>query len=199
MTRKKAAQCIAAIKSLYSYYAKDTDPEMLVGLWTGLLAEYEDAEVSFGLSEAMRVCKVPPTPADVISQINKAREAEAPTESELWSVYLKAMRKAYGYVEDMKCTYVHEDGRSDREIARERLDRLFRDLPVELQTYIGSTAVLIEKAKQYAENDSVWEENRFRKSLPSLRERVDSAKKLERLRATLAKVGAAQERAKING
>lgn len=199
MTRKKAAQCIAAIKSLYSYYAKDADPEILVNLWTSLLSEYEDAEVSFGLAEAMKVCKVPPTPADVISQIKKAREAEAPTESELWAMYLKTMRKAYGYVEDMKCTYIHEDGRSDREIARERLDRLFSELPVELQTYIGSTAVLIEKAKQYAENDSVWEENRFRKSLPSLRERVESVKKLERLNAAMAKLKCTPERAMLNG
>ena len=197
MTTKKGAQVVAAIKGLYSYYGRDTAPDVLVGLWVALMKEYSDDEVSFGLTEAMKVCKTPPTPADVIAEIKKAQSAkDARTDGELWVAYTAAVRKAYNFTEDMRGTYVHPNGMSDREIAYLNLQNLFDGLPQEVKDYVGGLPGLMQKARQYAHSDLGYEEGRFRKSMPELRELARSREKAQRMEEYLLQ---SAERRKLNG
>lgn len=39
-TQKKIIECIASIKVVYPYYAKETDVKLLVNTWNLLLREY---------------------------------------------------------------------------------------------------------------------------------------------------------------
>ena len=41
-TEKKIAELIAAIKTIYPYYANETDVETLVNTWNLLLKDYSD-------------------------------------------------------------------------------------------------------------------------------------------------------------
>ena len=48
-SQNKIIQMIAAIKTIYSYYAKETDVEMLLKTWTMLLKDYPDNAVEVAL------------------------------------------------------------------------------------------------------------------------------------------------------
>ncbi len=63
-TEKKIAELIAAIKTIYPYYANETDVETLVNTWNLLLKDYSDNLVDLALLECLKICKTPPTPAD---------------------------------------------------------------------------------------------------------------------------------------
>jgi hypothetical protein len=82
--KKTIIKAIAAIKTVYNYFGKDTDIELLVNTWYSLLLEYTDEEVDRGLYKALKVCKYAPVPADIIEQIEGLRELKKPSETQLW-------------------------------------------------------------------------------------------------------------------
>ena len=69
-SKNKIIEMIASIKTIYPYYAKDTDVEMLVQTWTVLLKDYSDQEIQAAFYKALQTCKMPPTPADIIEKID---------------------------------------------------------------------------------------------------------------------------------
>ena len=75
-SKKTIIKSIAVIKTIYSYFGKDVDLDLLVDTWTALLSNYTDEEVDRGLFLAMRVCKYAPVPADIIEQIENYRQIE---------------------------------------------------------------------------------------------------------------------------
>ena len=91
-TQNKITEVIAAIKTLYSYYAKDTDLAVLVKTWGVLLKPYPDEVVEIALLKCFQKCKTPPTPADVIEQINLMIESTEETDEEIWGKFTKALR-----------------------------------------------------------------------------------------------------------
>ena len=69
-SQNKIIEMIAAIKTIYSYYAKDTDVQMLVKTWAVLLKNYPDDAVEVAFYKCLQTCKMPPTPADVIEKLS---------------------------------------------------------------------------------------------------------------------------------
>lgn len=187
--KAKIIQMVGAIKTLYSYYAKDVNNEQLVQLWTGLLKDYTDEEASYGLAEAMKVCTMPPTPADVIQHIEKRRDIARDTDVVVWGKLRQGLNECYrltGYFGDGQPT---SNGRTFSEIAHDKVTTLWEELPLEAQRFIGSEQEFIRKSKLDDKALSI-EENRFRKQFPTLRE---TAKHIERTAI------ATQERKLING
>ena len=66
-------KAIGAIKTIYNYFGKDTDIELLVNTWDSLLKMYSDEEVDKGVFLALQRCKYAPVPADIIEQIEGLR------------------------------------------------------------------------------------------------------------------------------
>lgn len=187
-SKAKVIQMVGAIKTLYSYYAKDTDTEQLIQLWTGLLKAYPDEEASYGLAEAMKVCTMPPTPADVISHIEKRRDLFRDTDVVIWDKLRKGMNECYrltGYFGIKE--EVSEDKTLDM-LAREKVTAIWESLPFEAQRFIGSEREFIRKSKMDEKSLQI-EEARFRKAFGELRE---SAKRSETIRI------ATEERKRIN-
>ena len=87
-SKKTIIKAIGAIKTVYSYFGKDTDIELLVDTWTALLCEYTDEEVDMGLYKALKSCKYAPVPADIIEHIERLRNKNKPCETELWALYI---------------------------------------------------------------------------------------------------------------
>lgn len=176
--RKTIIKSIAAIKTIYNYFGKDTDLELLVDTWTALLENYTDEDVSKGIFLAMRVCKFAPTPADVIEQIENFRQIEKPCEAELWAAYRKALTEVGYNLNRINYNYIDSTGVSQGEQARRAIEKIWNELPQELQIYLANKDELIRMAREYNLSDFSFERNRFSKTLPVLQKRVEDKKLL---------------------
>ena len=92
-SQKKIVEMITAIKTIYSYYAKDCDIELLVQTWGVLLRDYKDDIVDIAFYKAMQSCKVPPTPADIIERVTEMQKASEPTPESLWNELRAAIKE----------------------------------------------------------------------------------------------------------
>ena len=171
-SKKCIIKAIGAIKTIYSYFGKDADIELLVDTWAALLSPYTDAEVDKGIYMALRVCKYAPTPADVIEQIETLRKIEKPSEMELWALYRKALKEVLYYSYRLDYNYIDGSGISQGEQARLRISQIWEQLPQELQIYIGDKQELIASAKALNHSELSYERNRFSKTFPLLEKRV---------------------------
>lgn len=185
-SKKTIIKAIAAIKTVYSYFGKDTDIELLVNTWHSLLLEYSDSEVDRGLYKALKVCKYAPVPADIIEQIEELRECKKPSEFELWAQFQKALKEVLYLSYRLDYNYIDSTGLSQGEQARRRINEIWESLPQELQIYVGDTSELIRasKALNYSEGLS-YERNRFSKTLPILQKRVEANRELGNIKRYL--------------
>lgn len=170
-TQKKIVEMIGSVKTIYPYYAKETDVQTLVKTWTLLLKDYPDKAVDIAFVKCLQTCKMPPTPADVIEQLNSLVDALEPTDEELWSVYRDALRKTYkqiGYIQ-----YPLFGETSDH--AHKRIEDIYNALPERLKYYIGSKGELM-RMSEYSDEDLKYEKNRFLKVMPTMKKREEASK-----------------------
>ena len=172
-TKKAIIKSFGAIKTIYPYFGKDADLELLVDTWTALLQNYSDEEVDKGVFLALRVCKFAPVPADVIEQIENTRNVIKPSESELWSHYQRALREVRYFVNRLSYNYIDETGLTQGEQARQEIEKIWNSLPQELKIYVGDKQELMSLARESNYVDMSYERTRFNKTLPVLQKRVE--------------------------
>ena len=174
-TQKKIIDMIGAIKTIYSYYAKDTNVELLVNTWTRLLEGYGDEIVGVAFYKCMQICKVPPTPADVIEQIRNISKANEQTDEELWIIYNKALIETANQMSRFGYTYVDESGISQGQRARNRVAEIWEGLPPKIKTYLASKGELMRNANEnnLDASYSSWEKQRFLKAMPIMEKRQE--------------------------
>lgn len=184
--KKTIIKAIAAIKTVYSYFGKEVDLEMLVDTWHSLLLEYTDEEVDRGLYKALKVCKYAPVPADIIEQIEGLRELKKPSEVELWVQLQKALKEVLYLSYRLNYNYIDSSGISQGEQARRRIKEIWQSLPQELQIYLGDSSELLTAARalNYSEGLS-YERNRFSKTYPVLVKRVEANRQIEQTKKYL--------------
>lgn len=163
-TMNKITEIIAAIKTIYPYYAKDTDIETLVKTWNMLLRDYPDEAVNVAFYKCLQTCKMPPTPADVIENLNAIAEANEETDESLWGVYTKALREVERQIYYIQYPKPGED-------AREKIQNAWEALPWKIREYIGSKGELMRMAKNYDDEELKYEKTRFLKTMPTIRKR----------------------------
>lgn len=177
MASKKAiVELLGSIKTIYSYYGKDSDIEILVNTWYSLLHSYTDEEVKVGTFLALRVCKYAPVPADIIEQIENQRQIEKPNEQELWVLYRKALQETNYYSYRLNYNYIDSSGISQGEQARSAIESIWESLPQELKIYLGNKEELLRNARELNEADISYERNRFSKTFPILQKRIEDKK-----------------------
>lgn len=181
-SKKTIIKAFGAIKTIYPYFGKEVELELLVSTWEALLSDYSDEELNKGIYMALRVCKFAPTPADVIEQIEALRNKNKPSEGELWAHYQRALKDVLYFSYRLEYNYIDNTGISQGEQARREIENIWRSLPQELQIYIGDKAQLIDSAKalNYSEVSS-YERNRFSKTYPQLQKRVEDRLAFERI------------------
>ena len=171
----KITDIIAAIKTIYPYYAKDTDIKTLARIWAGLLKEYDDTAVEASIYKCLQVCKVPPTPADVIEQIHLMQKSLEPSDEELWAVYNKALVDTANLMSQFCYTYVDSTGISQGDQARNKVEQIWQGLPDKIKRYLASKGEMMRNAREN-NNDasfSTWEKQRFMKSMPIMQKRIE--------------------------
>lgn len=170
---KQITNIIAAIKTIYAYYAKDTDVQMLVKTWGTLLKDYPDEVVDKALYLCLQSCKMPPTPADLIEQIRSLQAADEPSDEELWDTFTRALRQAGTLMYYFNFTLVEPNGKTQGQNARERMEQLWAKLPERLQMYVGSKGELMRMARDYGDEELKFEKNRFLKQMPTIQKRQE--------------------------
>lgn len=177
--KRTIIKAIGAIKTVYSYFGKDTDLELLVNTWHSLLLEYTDEEVDKGLYKALKTCKFAPVPADIIEHIEGLRELKKPSETQLWVELQKALKEVLYYSYRLEYNYIDSSGISQGEQAKRAIEQVWRSLSPELQIYLGDKSELISCAKALNYSEGSYERNRFSKTYPILLKRVEANRQLE--------------------
>lgn len=177
-TTNKIIEMIGAIKTIYPYYSKDISKEQiatLVKTWETLLKNYPDDVVEIGFHKSLQICKTPPTPADVIEQINALVEAYEPSNEELWSVYEKALRDTCQQMQMFSYTYIDSTGISQGQQARNRVEAIWAGLPEKIKLHIASKGELMRLAQEYNFNEDfcTFEKQRFIKAMPIMKKRQE--------------------------
>ena len=173
-SKKLIVQMIASIKTLYSYYAKDTDVKALVNLWGMTLQEFPDDITQAAFVKALQTCKVPPTPADVIEHIKAIVSANEPADEELWNEFTKVLPKVREYTHRIRVPLF-----GDPVSPHKRIKNVYKKLPDKVQQYIGSTNEL-KRMAQYSDEDLKFEKTKFLKAMPTIQKRQEySSLKLE--------------------
>ena len=174
-SQNKIIEMIGAIKTIYSYYAKDTNVQLLVNTWTRLLHSYEDGLVEAAFYKCLQTCKMPPTPADVIEQINALRKADEQSDEDLWAVYHRALIMTADQMSRFNYTYVDESGLSQGQQARNKVEQIWQGLPDKIKSYLSSKGELMRNANDNNLDASFaqWEKQRFMKAMPIMEKRQE--------------------------
>lgn len=175
-TQNKIVEIIFSIKTIYPYYAKETDVESLVKTWCMLLSDVSDKDADAALYQALRTCKMPPTPADLIEQLRIMRESLEPSAEQMWTVYHKALWDVMKLLPEFSYTYVDASGKSLGQKARDKVTAIWEGLPDEIKHYLSSKGELIRQAQQMGsspEENIQWEKQRFLKAAPSISRRTE--------------------------
>lgn len=172
-SKNKIIQLIGSIKTVYPYYAKETDLELLVKTWCIVLNDYEDKAVDVALLKCLQTCKMPPTPADIIEQLNAMQEANKATDEELWDCFVKALWQVERQMHRFGYTFIEECGLSQGDIAKRKVQEIWDNLPEEIKSYVGSKGELMRVARDYTDEDLKFERNRFFKTMPTVKKRQE--------------------------
>ena len=179
-SQNKIIEMIAAIKTIYSYYAKDTDVQMLVKTWGVLLKNYPDEAVEVAFYKCLQTCKMPPTPADVIEKLDDMMKADEPTHEELWNKLTRTLKEASRLVYRFDFTFVESNGKTQGQNARADFNALWDALPDALKQYFGGSGELIRLSKA-SDEELKFERTRFFKTMPTIEKR----KETEQLRLSI--------------
>lgn len=165
-SKNKIIEMIASIKTIYSYYAKDTDVENLVNTWGVLLKDFPDNVVEAAFYKCLQTCEKPPTPADVIKSINAMQAVNEASDEELWTEYTKALRSTAAEVYYLQYPKFGVDHRKN-------IQKIWDKLPEKIKLYLGSKGELMRMSTSYTDDELKFEKNRFLKVLPTLQTRVE--------------------------
>lgn len=167
----KITEVIAAIKTIYPYYAKDADVQTLVKTWNVLLKDYSDDDVTTALYMCLQTCKMPPTPADLIERLTALKSSLEPSDEELWEELTKAVRKGYRLIYKFQFNYVEPNGLTEGQNARNAFDRLWEGLPEKVRMYLGGKGEFQRIAQNNDDEELKFERNRFLKAMPTIQKR----------------------------
>lgn len=177
-TTNKIIEMIGAIKTIYPYYSKgisDEQLDVLIKTWGTLLQPYPDDLTEVGFHKCLQICKMPPTPADVIEQIQLMCKSLEPSEEELWLTYEKALRETNRQMHRFEESYVDSTGLSSGDKARNKVEEIWRGLPEKIKAYLGSKGELMRNAREWNMNADycTWEKPRFLKAMPIMEKRQE--------------------------
>lgn len=165
-TKNKIIEMIAAIKTIYSYYAKETEVELLVNTWAVVLKDYPDNVVETAFLKCLQTCKMPPTPADVIEKINGLQAVGEASDEELWTLLVDSLRRT-----GAECYYLQYPKMGVDH--RKNIEDIWNKLPIKIREYLGSKGELMRMAMNYTDDELKFEKNRFLKTLPTIQTKTE--------------------------
>jgi len=171
----KVTDILAAIKAVYPYYAKDSSIELTAQVWHTLLKPYDEAVVQAAVFKCLQTCKNPPTPAEVIEQINAVMKMDEPSDEELWSIYNKALIDTADQMTRFGYTHVDRTGISQGKQARMKVDEIWEGLPDKIKGYLSNKGELMRCANSnnFDLTFATMEKQRFLRAMPAVAKRQE--------------------------
>ena len=172
-TEKKIIETIGTISTVFPYYTKDKSKEeikVLVNIWSLMLKNYDDKEVNNAVMLALRECKMPPAPADIIEKADMLRNPQ--TKEEIWDLIVKALYKGADLIDCFHFTAIDKNGKTQGENARNRCEKVYNSLPDIAKSYMGSYGRFLEMSR-YSDNSLNFERTRFLKSANDIQRQIN--------------------------
>lgn len=170
---KKVVEIIMTIRTLYPYFAKDIDSEILVKTWKAYLTQYNDDEVSAAFAKCVETCTMPPTIADMVKHIKGVRQLAEPTAEEMWDIYYKTLRDVLRLSNMFSYTIVLENGITQGDQARLEVAKIWNSLPQKIKQYLASKEEMIRRAIDLNTTEVGYEQARFLKTMPIIEKRME--------------------------
>jgi len=123
------------------------------------------------------------------------RNVLLPTGHELWLSYRKILIEHYRLEPYLSCFEVTSDGTPVAVRVKAKMQALFDEAPDEIKEYLGGYEGLKIKSRELSETDLKFEEQRFLKEIPVIRERLKSVQLMKTLGIMLKNT---EEREKLN-
>ncbi len=174
MTANTLNEMMKTVAATYRYTYKDCPEETMQRMmvaWFESLRDYTDEEVLKAFRICLRACKQPPTIADIVEKVEKARDLRRPSKSEVWEQILKAVdetkkqvfTEAYGY-------------RPLYKLKNEACKGIFAGLPQSVKKWLGfdgfcsygemsATALNVERSRFMKEIDEIRQTIREHKQI----------------------------------
>ena len=165
-TKKNMAVIIATIKSIYPYYAKDTNIEVLAKTWLLLLQDYDDKIINNALILCMKECEMPPTPAHIIKKIEGFKAK--PYITELWGELVAQLKEVARLEWYFSSTATDKNGKSIGENARAKARDIYNNLPQELKIYVGSYGEMVRMSRNLDDETLKFAKTTFLKLMPDI-------------------------------
>lgn len=167
-TKKNMAVMIATIKSIYPYYAKDTNIEVLAKTWLLLLQDYDDKIINKALLLCIKEYETPPTPAHIIKMIEQLNPKQQPTK--LWAQLVSALKKIDKLQDGWQ--YFSQEQKAKK---RKECIEIYNSMPQEVRDYVGSYAEMVRMSGQVFDNTFLSiEKTRFLKFIPEIRKEQET-------------------------
>lgn len=167
-----------------AYRGTKEDNRLLVDSWYAILRDYPREAVYEATKRALMHAEFAPRIGTIVNEIERMMQSLGKSDAELWSELASKLYNAYSYAHSFWLTARDANGRTQGEIAREKLQKLYDGLSAEIREYLGSVQQLAAFADYDAEQ-LTYERARFMKTVPVLRERVKIRAQLSPAMATL--------------
>lgn len=145
---KTIAEMVMIMKSLYPHYLKDSDAKATATSWAVLFNDTTDKDFAEAFKRCLKKCKFPPTPADIENELKNKAAAKINTADE-WDRLISTCEK----INNLRCEFGYTftpDGcaKTQGQMARDKAQQVFYDLPESIKKYIGSFSSLLQFAKE---------------------------------------------------
>ena len=177
-SKNTIVKMIMAMKTVFPYYAKESENAVLVETWEMLLSKYPDELVQMAFMKSLETCTQPPTPAHIISIIKDAEKSNDLTDEELWDVLCDTLRKVRRQVYMFQFTAIEANGKTQGQNARLRIEEIWNKLHPKLKQFTATESGLI-RLSELNDDDLKYEKNRFLKTIPVIEKRMEMAHELE--------------------
>ncbi len=167
MNKQDIIKMLTVIESLYG--GKSTSElkqyiQLQADIWLEILGRYDKDLAMKAFYDVCKTEKYRITPAHIVEQIEKIENAFGKSDQELWAEFRRVLNKTNDCVYKLKFKMIEENGKTQGENAQAELQRLYKNLPAEVQRYCGNISGL-KYLSQLDDESLEFEKARFLKDI----------------------------------
>lgn len=148
---------------------KDEKTAVLIETWYELLKDYPAPVVAEAFKASLKVCKFPPTIADIVSRIDEMARANETSDTELWEQLVVALDRHLDLSYQFSYSYAPPGEITQGQAAQAAAYRLYESLPDKLKEYCGGYGGFVTLSQT---DDLSYEKGRFLKMMPIIETRL---------------------------
>lgn len=154
-SQKVIAAALMSAKAAMPHIWKDVDVKAMATSFALLFREIPDESFSQAYFRVLQNAKFPPTPGEVTAELKKSVKCRINTSTE-WDLLLDVCERINDLRTEFNYTIIPDgETRTQGQLAREKAQAVFDNLPAALKEYVGSFPALLQFAQEIAGQDEV--------------------------------------------